>query len=89
MYERTGQGTKLTIRKTDKGFLIEHFTCWSGSNSGFKALYRYSEVWPKNTKLSGKHNDYYDNGEILYEAVKTCEKSNDYIKILSRGHKVF
>lgn len=88
MYKRNGQGTELIISKAKKGFLIERNTAWSGDRTGFKALYYYSEAWPKSTDLNAAYNDYYDNGGLLYEAVKTGDAAKGYFKLLSKGHIV-
>lgn len=80
VYKNEGDYGGFTIKKTEKGFLIEPWSRESGAYTGGKFLYRYDDRFTKNTNLNDPWNDYYSYGEMLTEFlgdsknVKTLKK---------------
>ena len=84
VYSEHGEWSRVTIKATRLGWLVETFSMIQGSGTGGRILYYYSDRIPKGTDLNGKWNEHTTIGQAIADGY-----SGLGWRVLRYAHKVF
>ncbi len=90
-YEHNGQHGGYTIHEAPTGWVVETWSCDSGSHTGTRWLVKYGALGlQRGTDLAARRNDIYTNGAMLYVKLSSYYiDPSEEIRLLDRGTLLF
>lgn len=65
-YERHGEWSGYTVRKSEKGFIVEWWTARQGETTDARYLVGYGDGYGPETDLASRHNELMTVGDYIY-----------------------
>lgn len=87
-YERKDEWGGYTVRKSEKGFVVEWWSARQGDITGAKYLVEYGDGYGPETDLGSRHNELMTVGDYIYACTEDLAIARVKVRCLRKGRIV-